>query len=550
MEKNSATQKGYNYVVYWDSLVGYTADVVLSVDLDLNITYINHRIEDYIGPRKNFLGSSYRSLGLSKADADVWLNTLRCAAISKKSQTMVFNMEGVPSKNHQFESTVNPVMDADNNTTSFTLLMRDQRIKSNRKLNGNKWESYRVFVSNLMKALSDHGKSDIDAMINQVLKATGEFFELDRSYIFIYNFESGSVCNTHEWCADGISSEKDNLKDIPLAMVPEWVGKHCALNPLIINDVKSLNPKSFTRQSLESQNIKSLITYPVLDDGKCMGFIGCDAVVSHRIFSESDVDFLSLVAELVGNLKPGNVSSLAPISTDASAESKLLNAEIQIQTLREFAYMASHNFLGHINNILGLTDHHFPKGAESTDYEKQLRESVIGIKQSFESMAAYLRSTNTVVPKPKQIKLSDCFARASKLLRKEINDSGINITTQWEVDKVRYYNMHIDNLMYNLMSNAIKYRDPSKSAELQIKAMPTKDGGAELTFTDNGTGIDLKKIRNRIFGLYQRFHKDIPGNGVGLYTIKSQLNRYGSSIDVESKPGVGTIFTIVLSKQT
>jgi signal transduction histidine kinase len=65
-----------------------------------------------------------------------------------------------------------------------------------------------------------------------------------------------------------------------------------------------------------------------------------------------------------------------------------------------------------------------------------------------------------------------------------------------------------------------------------------------INFTDNGTGLDLKKYGKDVFGLYKRFHSNTEGSGVGLYTVKSQLSRYGGNIDVKSTPGVETTFTV------
>ena len=60
----------------------------------------------------------------------------------------------------------------------------------------------------------------------------------------------------------------------------------------------------------------------------------------------------------------------------------------------------------------------------------------------------------------------------------------------------------------------------------------------------NGSGIDLSRHKNKVFGLYQRFHNDIEGQGLGLFIIKSQIVALGGKIEVESKPHKGTTFTI------
>jgi signal transduction histidine kinase len=66
-----------------------------------------------------------------------------------------------------------------------------------------------------------------------------------------------------------------------------------------------------------------------------------------------------------------------------------------------------------------------------------------------------------------------------------------------------------------------------------------------LTFKDNGIGIDLERNRDKIFGLYQRFHNYSDSKGLGLYLVKSQVESMGGTISVESEVDKGTTFTII-----
>ena len=67
-------------------------------------------------------------------------------------------------------------------------------------------------------------------------------------------------------------------------------------------------------------------------------------------------------------------------------------------------------------------------------------------------------------------------------------------------------------------------------------------------FKDNGLGIDLKRKRTQMFGLYKRFHDNIEGKGMGLYLVKTQVEILGGSISVQSEVNNGTTFTIVFEK--
>jgi signal transduction histidine kinase len=94
--------------------------------------------------------------------------------------------------------------------------------------------------------------------------------------------------------------------------------------------------------------------------------------------------------------------------------------------------------------------------------------------------------------------------------------------------------------MYNLLSNSIKYRDISKPLSIRMKTFRTGQYIC-LSVRDNGLGIDLNKNREKVFGLYRRFHSEnIPGKGVGLHFIKSYAEALGGKVEIDSQLHQGT----------
>jgi signal transduction histidine kinase len=65
-----------------------------------------------------------------------------------------------------------------------------------------------------------------------------------------------------------------------------------------------------------------------------------------------------------------------------------------------------------------------------------------------------------------------------------------------------------------------------------------------ITFKDNGSGIDLTKKGDQVFGLYKRFHKNIEGKGMGLFMVKTQVETLGGKISITSEVNKGTEFRI------
>ncbi len=113
--------------------------------------------------------------------------------------------------------------------------------------------------------------------------------------------------------------------------------------------------------------------------------------------------------------------------------------------------------------------------------------------------------------------------------------------------EICYLKSYLTSIFTNLIGNAIKYRDVAKPLQIELSAYK-ENGYAVLTVKDNGTGIDLAKNGNRIFKAFNRFTRAAQGKGLGLYLIKTMVERNGGKLEVESELNVGTRFKLYLKE--
>ena len=104
---------------------------------------------------------------------------------------------------------------------------------------------------------------------------------------------------------------------------------------------------------------------------------------------------------------------------------------------------------------------------------------------------------------------------------------------------------YLNNIFYNLISNAIKYSKPDLAPWINIDYSIVHNE-IVLRFSDNGRGIDLVRQGEKIFRPYKRFHLDKEGKGLGLYIVKTQVEIMRGKISIESEENRGTTITIVL----
>jgi signal transduction histidine kinase len=135
--------------------------------------------------------------------------------------------------------------------------------------------------------------------------------------------------------------------------------------------------------------------------------------------------------------------------------------------------------------------------------------------------------------------------RVKRVLNDKIKESDCTIISDFSVQTYYAIPAYIDSIFYNLISNAIKYRSLERNPEISITTLIENDS-LVLLVKDNGLGMDTKKLKDKIFTLYQRFHHHVEGKGIGLFLVKTQVEALNGTIEISSKVNEGTTFTIRL----
>ena len=104
---------------------------------------------------------------------------------------------------------------------------------------------------------------------------------------------------------------------------------------------------------------------------------------------------------------------------------------------------------------------------------------------------------------------------------------------------------HLRSIVFNLLSNALKYRHPARPPRITLGCRAAGKGWVALAVQDNGLGI-RPASRDRLFVLFQRLHPHVEGSGIGLFMVKKIVENAGGRVEVESEEGVGSTFTVFL----
>lgn len=215
--------------------------------------------------------------------------------------------------------------------------------------------------------------------------------------------------------------------------------------------------------------------------------------------------------------------------------------------LKQFSYITSHNLRAPLSNLTGLLNL-----VEDIPVENlELKEILNGFSKSTSQLNETINDlVNVIIIKDspsiqkEDIVIKDVFENVFNQLsfliglKKPIIKMDLHETQTISLNK-----SYIESILLNLMTNSLRYLDPKRPLKIWISSKKTANETI-LTFKDNGIGIDLKRNKDKIFGLYQRFHDYPDSKGLGLYLVKSQVESMGGKISVDSIVGEGTTFTI------
>lgn len=107
---------------------------------------------------------------------------------------------------------------------------------------------------------------------------------------------------------------------------------------------------------------------------------------------------------------------------------------------------------------------------------------------------------------------------------------------------VSFSEKNLRSVVFNLLSNALKYHAPDRPPHVRLHARPEGEF-VVLEVQDNGLGLDPAS-EHKLFGMFQRFHDHVEGSGIGLYMVKKMVENAGGHILVHSELGVGSTFSV------
>ncbi len=347
---------------------------------------------------------------------------------------------------------------------------------------------------------------NVDSQLHEMLDSIGVFTRTDRIYIFKHDYETETTSNTHEWCAEGISSEIDNLKDIPFHLLKHILDSHKAGNAFHIPSVMDMPENDTIRRILEPQGIKSLILLPLQHEGTNIGFVGFDTVNRIRLFSDGEIDLLKVAAEIISNALIRQQK--ARIIQHNLNEKNVLLAEIHHRVKNNLAIISS---------LLALQSDFF-------DSEKETKTILRDMQHRIKSMAL-VHEMVYQYENPAEINFGELLKQLVSDFSKVYDDKAIDVRIKAD-DMMLDLNRTIPfSLLANeLLLNACRHAFPGRKHGTIDVLLENKSDRLRFVVKDNGVGMPdtglLKEPQT-----------------LGYTIIRTLVTQLGGELDVHSTNG-------------
>ncbi len=401
----------------------------------------------------------------------------------------------------------------------------------------------------LMKIASEYINLDIAQMnenINRSLGELSDFIDADRALIFEYNWEENHCVCTYEWCDGSLEPQMPNLQHVPLDTMQEWIVAHHKGEMLDIPHVEKFDGRS--KDELLSKSVKSIISVPLMKEGKCIGFISFDSIKKQHTYSELEKSLIHVFGQILVNL-----------SLRLDLERRLIDekekAENANKSKSQFLANMSHELRTPLNGVIGFSS--LLIQTEMSNVQKQYTNAINTCANNLYGVINDILDFSKIEANKLELEkhrtpIYDLFENSIEVIKMNAGKKGIEILLNID-DTIPYYAfvdpVRLTQILTNLLSNAVKFTHKGE-VELKVNYLPVDETVGRFSIYVRDTGIGIRSDqKDKLFKAFSQADssttRKFGGTGLGLKISDMIAQKMGGKIHVDSELGVGTTFSFV-----
>lgn len=309
-----------------------STSLVTETDIFGNIVFANENfckvsgygMDELIGKNHNIVNSGHHS-------SEFWGDFWKCIRDGRVWTGEIKN-KAKDGSFYWVKSTVYPVIGDKNQITGYLSVRQDV---TDLKEATERLDYVNIFQQHLMGLATEVinlPMQKVSNTFNTYLERIGEFVGADRAWIFDYDFTHSLITSRNVWARDRNDFVLE-FGTIPMDPDVTWTERHQKGEIVEVKDV-SMMENCMVKTSMQQQGVKSVITIPLMSEGKCLGFLGFDSLRIREAYSEDEKNLLFLFAQVIVNakLRSQNLKNLLDAKQEIEKMNKSLASEVDRQT--------------------------------------------------------------------------------------------------------------------------------------------------------------------------------------------------------------------------
>ncbi|MHC4989974.1 MAG: PAS domain S-box protein [Planctomycetota bacterium] len=393
-------------------------------------------------------------------------------------------------------------------------------------------------------------ETDQDAATNRMLRKVGQFLDVSRSYVFCFRDNGATLCNTHEWCNDGVEPQVEQLQSVSADSLEVLLEPMRDCRPLVITDLDEAAIDQVARDHLASQSIRATIGFPFFIDGDMRGIIGFDETRGPREWLGEEIALLQTMVESFARAVERREAEQARAAAASRLREALRDAEAANTAKDAFLAHMSHELRTPLTAVLGFAEM-LERGPSSESARRslinQIRNNGRQLLNIINDLLDLSRiEADKIEAQLSRVELLPLLVRAVRMLEPIADNKRLSIRLRVASRVPKYVatdESRVLQILTNLLSNAVKY---TEHGHVDLVAS-CEDSTLRLCVEDTGVGI----AAHRVASVFEPFERDTSdprrqGTGLGLPISRRLAGLLGGTISCRSTLGSGSCFTLEL----
>ena len=258
---------------------------------------------------------------------------------------------------------------------------------------------------------------------------------------------------------------------------------------------------------------------------------------------------LANLQQMQYNGRPVFILIVLDITEQATFNAQLQETNRQLKIANEyldnFVFMAAHDLRAPVANLISLVQLLEDANPKDTRIVSRIGTSVERLESTLSGLIKILNIQQYGQDEAAMLSVEEVYRTITNRLDRQIEEAGAQLVTDFSSGSFYYIAPYLESIIYNLLSNALKYRCEDRPLRVEVRTR-TQEDFLVLTVADNGKGIDLERYQEKLFKPFERLTRQADGQGIGMHLVKTMVEKNGGYIHVESEPDQGTVFHIYL----